>query len=79
VNDILATSGCSQMTWPAAGAFPRELVTTFNTPAGIPAFSASYNQSYQSFRPSIKYGHQNHLTDQYINVCTMIMYTYSVH
>jgi len=44
VNDILATSGCSQITLPAAGVFSRELVTTFSTPAGIPAFSANYNR-----------------------------------
>jgi len=49
VNDILATSGCSQITLPAAEAFCRELVTTFSTPAGIAAFSANYNQSQSVF------------------------------
>jgi len=50
VNDILATSGCSQITLPTADAFSRELVNTFSTPAGIPAFSANYKPATHSIQ-----------------------------
>lgn len=41
VKEILATSGSVQRTSPTAGVFSLEQGTTFMTPAGIPACSAS--------------------------------------
>ena len=40
VNEILATRGLSHRTFPTAGVFLREHVTTFTTPGGTPASSA---------------------------------------
>lgn len=54
VKEILATSGSVQRTSPTDGVFSLEQGTTLNTPAGIPACSASCEVRHQQVRLRVK-------------------------
>jgi hypothetical protein len=45
VNETADTKGFLHISFPTGPALSREHVTTFNTPAGIPAFSANWNMN----------------------------------